>query len=270
MTSQKVAVVSGGSRGIGLQFARTLLCEGYHVAITALRDRATLAKTVETLSAEFGDGRIIGIVSDAASPDDARKVCDEVQSAFGKVDILINNAGRGPRDISENFAIDPIKFWQVPDTAWEGIVSTNINGPFLLAKALVPSMIESGWGRIINVSTSHFMMARKGYAPYGPSKAALDAMTRIFAEDLEGTGVTVNAIAPGGPTDTDFIPGPRDRADGGAMKLLSAAIMNDALAWLVSEASDGVTGARFVGAQWTSPADAGAAREDTGGLPRIL
>lgn len=268
MRSRKVAVVSGGSRGIGLQFARTLLREGHKVAITAMRDRAALAKTAEVLSAEFGNGRVIGIVGDASSSDDADKVANEALTAFGSVDILINNAGRGPRDISENFATEPVKFWQIPDAAWEGIVSTNINGPFLLAKALVPSMIESGWGRVINVSTSHFMMARKGYAPYGPSKAALDAMTRIFAEDLEGTGITVNTIAPGGPVDTDFIPGKGDNRAGG--RLLPADIMNKALVWLISEAANNVTAARFVGARWTSQVEADAAREDTGDLPRIL
>lgn len=268
MRPKKVAVVSGGSRGIGLQFARTLLREGHKVAITAMRDKTALAKTTEALSAEFGESRIIGIVSDASSPDDASKVAGEVLSTFGRVDVLINNAGRGPRDISERFTTEPVRFWQIPDAAWQGIVSTNINGPFLLAKALVPSMIENGWGRIINVSTSHFMMARKGYAPYGPSKAALDAMTRAFAEDLEGTGVTVNTIAPGGPVDTDFIPGTGDNRAGG--RLLPADIMNDALVWLISEAANGVTAARFVGARWTSAMEANAAREDTGELPRIL
>ncbi len=269
MERRKVAVVSGGSRGIGLQFARALLREGLDVAITAMRDRAALTNAVDSLTAEFGDGRIIGIVGDVAAPADVKTVAEAVLAAYGKVDVLINNAGRGPRDISENFATDPVKFWQIPDAAWEGIVSTNVNGPFLLAKAFAPSMIESGWGRIINVSTSHFMMARKGYAPYGPSKAALDAMTRIFAEDLEGTGVTVNTIAPGGPTDTDFIPGNGD-GRAGRGKLLPASIMNDALAWLISEAADGVTAARVIGARWTSSAEADAAREDTGEPPRIL
>lgn len=270
MDPRRTAVISGGSRGIGLQFARTLLAEGLNVAITAQRDKAALAKTVDTLSAEFGDGRISGIVGDAASPADARKVSEQVMAAFGRADVLINNAGRGPREISENFTTDPISFWQIPDAAWERIVSTNVNGPFLLAKTFAPSMIENGWGRIINVSTSPYMMARKGYAPYGPSKAALDAMTRIFAQELEGTGVTVNTIAPGGPTDTDFIPGQGDKRAGGASKLLPPDIMNDALVWLISEAADGVTAARIVGARWRSQAEANAAREDTGEIPRIL
>ena len=269
MEPRKVAVVSGGSRGIGLQFARTLLREGHNVAITAVRRKETLAATVESLRAEFGDDRIMGIVGDVASPADVCTVAEAVQSAFGTVDILVNNAGRGPRDISESFATDPLKFWQIPDAAWEGIVSTNINGPFLLAKALAPTMIEKGWGRIINVSTSHFIMARAGYAPYGPSKAALDTMTRIFAADLNGTGVTVNTIAPGGPTDTEFIPGQGEGRAGGS-KLLPASILNDALAWLISEAADRVTAARIIGSQWTSATEANAAREDTGEPPRIL
>lgn len=270
MERQKVAVVSGGSRGIGLQFATALLHEGLKVAITAMRDQAALTDAVESLSAEFGDGRIVGLQADAASPTDANKVAEEVLTAFGSVDILVNNAGRGPRDISENFVTDPPKFWQTPESAWEGIVSTNVNGPFFLAKALAPTMIENGWGRIINVSTSPFIMARKGYAPYGPSKAALDAMTRIFAEDLVGTGVTVNTIAPGGPTDTNFIPGTGQSRGGGPAGLLPANVMNDALVWLVSDAADDVTAARIIGARWTTALEADSAREDTGEPPRTM
>ncbi len=270
MDARRTAVITGGSRGIGSQFARTLLQEGLNVAITAQRNRAALARTVETLSIEFGDDRIIGIVGDAASPADARKVAEQVMAAFGSVDILINNAGRGPREISDDFTTVPISFWQIPDAAWEEIVSTNVNGPFLLAKTFAPSMIKNGWGRIINVSTSPFMMARKSYAPYGPSKAALDAMTAIFAQELEGTGVAVNTITPGGPTDTDFIPGHGARRAGGNSKLLPPDIMNEALVWLTSEAADGMTAARIVGARWRSQAEAHAAREDTGELPRIL
>ncbi|MCG8407658.1 MAG: SDR family NAD(P)-dependent oxidoreductase, partial [Phycisphaerales bacterium] len=83
MESRKIAVISGGSRGIGLRFARALLNDGLKVAITAVRDKAALMKTVESLDAEFGDGRIIGIVADAASSTDAGKVSDEVLAAFG-------------------------------------------------------------------------------------------------------------------------------------------------------------------------------------------
>ena len=269
MIAEKVAVVSGGSRGIGLQFARALLSAGHNVAITAVRDKAALAETVEDLSAEFGDDRIIGTAADAACPADAGRVAEDVLEAFGRIDVLINNAGRGPRDISEHFTTDPVRFWHIPDAVWEGTIATNVNGPFLLAKALVPFMIENRWGRIINVSTSHFIMARKGYAPYGPSKAALDAMTRIFAEDLQGTGVTVNTIAPGGPTDTDFIPGYGDKR-AGASSLLPADIMNDALLWLISEAANDVTAARIIGARWSSADTIETAREDTGKPPRIL
>lgn len=270
MTTRKVAVITGGSRGLGLQFAQTLLQDGFNVAITAARDKDALQLTTDRLLAEFGPNRVVGLVADAGSETDAEAVAGSVMEAFSRVDVLINNAGRGPREISETFPSDPPKFWETPANAWKAIVDTNVNGAFLLSKALVPGMIERGWGRIINISTSHVTMVRRGFAPYGPTKAALDAMTRIFAQELEGTNVTVNTLLPGGATDTDFIPGDGVGKRGADGKLLPADIMNNALSWLVSEAADGVTGGRFVGSKWVSSDNPDAAREDTGDLPRIL
>ena len=270
MAQNRVAVISGGSRGIGLQLARTLLDDGYRVAITGARDVDGLRGTTADLGAAFGGDRVMGIVADAGVPDDAAKVAREVLKAFTRADILINNAGRGPREISETFPTDPPKFWEIGDGVWAEIIASNVNGPFLLSKAFAPHLIANGWGRIINISTSRVTMVRRGFAPYGPSKAALDAMTRIFAQELAGTGVTVNTLLPGGATDTSFIPGHGAGRRGADGNLLPADIMNDALRWLVSEASDGITAARFVGSRWVGEDDPGAAREDTGEPPLIL
>ena len=82
------------------------------------------------------------------------------------------------------------------------IVATNVNGPFLMARAAAPHMMRQRWGRIVNISINHETMRRAGFSPYGPSKAALESETIIWAQDLDGTGVTVNALLPGGATDT--------------------------------------------------------------------
>jgi len=262
----RVAIITGASRGIGLCFARALLGAGYDVTLTGARNRDLLDQVVADLTAQFGAGRAIGVLADAADPEDAQRAVTATLEQFGRLDILINNAGRGPREISETFHLEPPRFWETKPEDWAEITRTNINGPFVMARAAVPHMIAQGWGRIIGISTSRVTMIRKGYAPYGPSKTALDAMTRVFAQDLEGTGVTCNILLPGGATDTEFIPPDRS---GSYLKLLPVDVMNDALLWMLSDAADGVTAARFVGARWDG-SDPSKAREDTGEAPLIL
>lgn len=263
----RVAIVTGGSRGIGLSFARALLGAGYRVMITGARDAGALGEAFRSLAADFGMDRVAGTLADAGRAGDADRAVAETVDRFGRLDILVNNAGRGPRELSESFHIAPQKFWELDPKGWAEITRSNIDGPFLMARAAAPHMIAAGWGRIIGISTSRVTMARAGFAPYGPTKAALDTMTRIFAAELEGTGVTANILLPGGATDTGFIP-EQGRA-GHYLNLLPADVMNAALLWLVSDAADTVTAARLVGARW-DPADPNACREDTGEAPLIL
>ncbi|QBF31997.1 SDR family NAD(P)-dependent oxidoreductase [Thalassococcus sp. S3] len=260
---ERVALITGGSRGIGLSFAEALLGAGYRVTITGARDRAQLQEAAERLGQA---GRVLPVLADAGRAEDAERAVAKTLERFGRLDVLINNAGRGPREVSETFHQTPPKFWETAPEAWAEIVQSNVNGPFLMARAAALHMIAQGWGRIIGISTSRVTMVRQGFAPYGPTKAALDAMTRIFAQDLEGTGVTCNILLPGGATDTDFIPEGRS---GAYLNLLPVDVMNEALLWLVSDAADGITAARFVGSRW-DPRDISAAREDIGDPPLIL
>jgi NAD(P)-dependent dehydrogenase (short-subunit alcohol dehydrogenase family) len=167
---------------------------------------------------------------------------------FGRLDVLVNNAGRGMKYVSETFMTVPTRFWDVAPETFRMVIDANVVGPFLMARAAAPAMIEARWGRIVNISMNHETMRRQGFSPYGPSKAALESETTIWARDLAGTGVTVNALLPGGATLTGMIPdgvSPELRA-----KLLDPAIMAAPLLWLASERSDGVTGRRFVAARW--------------------
>ena len=133
----------------------------------------------------------------------------EVEAQLGPVEVLVNNAGRGMRYVSERFLIEPTRFWETDPETWRMIMETNVNGPFFMARAVAPGMIAHKWGRIINISMNHETMRRRGFSPYGPSKAALESETIIWAQDLAGTGVTVNALLPGGaslrPQETDAI-----------------------------------------------------------------
>jgi 3-oxoacyl-[acyl-carrier protein] reductase len=263
----RAALVTGGSRGIGLALARALLGAGHAVAITAARDAAALTAATDALRARFGGDRVLGLLADAADADAAARAVAETAARFGRLEILVNNAGRGPGELNAAFHVAPRPFWELDPPAWREVVRTNVDGPFLMARAAAPHMLRAGWGRIVNVSTSRATMIKRGFAPYGPSKAALDTMTRLFADDLRGTGVTVNALAPGGPTETAFIP--EGAREGAYADLLPPTVMDAPLLWLCSAEADGVTAARLVARHW-DPADPDAAREDAGEAPRIL
>jgi 3-oxoacyl-[acyl-carrier protein] reductase len=141
------------------------------------------------------------------------------------------------------------------------VFETNAIGPFHMAKAIAPSLIAQGWGRIVNVTTSHTTMTLETFSPYGPSKAALEAATVVWAKDLAHSGVTVNALVPGGPVNTRMIPKEEvlDRNT-----LLQPEAMMAPIVWLMSAASDGVTGRRFVAKQWDPALDPRAAAEKAG------
>ena len=149
---------------------------------------------------------------------------------------------------SESFMTEPTRFWEVAPETWRLVIDTNVNGPFLMARAAAPQMMRQGWGRIINVSIGHETMRRKGFSPYGPSKAALESETIIWAQDLADTGITVNALLHGGATLTGMTPAsfPAELRKG----LLHPAVMVPPLLWLASERSDGITGQRFVASRW--------------------
>ena len=140
------------------------------------------------------------------SEQDAARVVQTALERFGRLDILVNNAGRGMKYVSDHFMTEPTRFWEVAPATWRLVIDTNVNGPFLMARAAVPQFLRAGWGRIVNVSMNHATMRRAGFSPYGPSKAALESETVIWAADLAGTGVTVNALLPGGATLTGMIP----------------------------------------------------------------
>lgn len=246
-------LVTGGSRGLGREMGIALASSGAHVMISGQSESQALADTVKDLrtiaSTSRKAGRVEHCVADVSDPDACKAMVDTAIANFGKLDVLINNAGVGMRQVSETFNTNAARFWETSPHDWATIIDTNLNGAFFMARSAAQHMLAQGSGKIVNISTSAQTMVRKGYAPYGPSKAALEAASRIWAQDLEGTGVTVNVYLPGGASDTDFIPGGADRkgADG---NLLPASIMRKGIVWLCSPLSDGVTGGRFSARHW--------------------
>jgi 3-oxoacyl-[acyl-carrier protein] reductase len=175
------------------------------------------------------------------------------------------------RFVSEKFFDTPTKFWETDPAVWRMIIDTNVNGPFLMSRAAVPHMLKQRWGRIVNISINHETMRRPGFSPYGPSKAALESETIIWAQDLAGTGITVNALLPGGATDTGMVP--QEIPPHLRKQLLHPDIMVPPLLWLVSDAASGVTGGRFAANLWDTslPPEKAAeqSRTTAGWIPQV-
>ncbi len=267
----RVVLVTGGSRGLGREMALALAEAGAIVAITGRAASSALSDTLHDLRRlSPASEAFVCDVSDASA---CAELVDKVIARFGRLDALVNNAGLGMRLISETFTREPARFWETRSEDWCAIIDTNLNGAFHMARAAARHMVAQGEGQIVNISTSAQTMVRTGYAPYGPSKAALEAASRIWAQDLDGTGVTVNVYLPGGASDTDLIPGGAGRtgADG---NLLPASIMRRGIVWLCSPLAGNVTGSRFIARLWDEtlpPADAAeAARSTPCGVPAIL
>lgn len=195
----KVAVITGGGRGIGRAIALAYAEEGARLIVTAAREKNEIQ---EVASLTGGTA----VQADVTKREDVEKIVQTTLSLYGRIDILVNNAARGMKYVSEDFTTTPALFWKTDPEVWRMIIDTNINGVFLMTRAVVPVMLGQHYGRIINISVHERTMTRKGFSPYGPSKAALEAMSLVWSKELEGTGVTLNLLLPGGATLTGMVP----------------------------------------------------------------
>ncbi len=243
-SQSRVAIVTGGAKGMGYHMVLALLEQGHRVAVVD-RDRAAMA-SFDAVSKD--EKQLLRLSVDLTSSQAIGTVISSVVTHFGQLDILVNNAGLGQASIRPDNWKNPLRFWDVTPSQWQDFLDLNCTAAFFLSRAAVPDMIRQGWGRIINVTTSLDTMLRGGFAPYGPSKAALEAATAIMAADLEEfPRITANVLVPGGPTDTSLIP-----SDAGFDRstMLPADIMAAPLQWLVSDACDAVSGQRVIAARW--------------------
>jgi 3-oxoacyl-[acyl-carrier protein] reductase len=260
----RVALVTGAARGLGRAMAQALARAGAAVAFV---DLANAERAAAEVVGEPGCGKVIGLVCDITREGDCARAVAATLAAFGGLHILVNNAGKGPAHIEASPRTKSLKFWEADPDSWQQVIVTNVNGTFLMSRQAVVSMIGAGWGRIVNITTSLDTMQRRQNSPYGVSKAAIETETLIWAKDLEGTGVTVNSLIPGGAVDTDFI-GAAMRRSG--LPLLQPPVMIAPLLWLASAASDGVTGSRFVGKNWDGSLPPAAAARAAREAPVLL
>jgi NAD(P)-dependent dehydrogenase (short-subunit alcohol dehydrogenase family) len=251
--ASRAALVTGAASGMGRVMARALAAAGARVAGMDI-DTAGL----DRLAAEpVFAGRFLKLAGDVSQIAAAKGAVAKVVETCGALDILINCAGISMARASGGKQ-SRIKFHEADPEGWQRILAINAGGTFLMARFAAEHMVKRGFGRIINVTTSFDTMLAEGLSAYGASKAALEAGSAVWSKDLAGTGVTVNVLVPGGPTETPgfFPPGvPRPPV------LLNPEIMGVPVVWLASPASDGITGCRFIARDWDlklPPAEAAA------------
>ena len=243
-------LVTGGTSGLGEAMARALVQAGAQVALTS-RD----AQRAQDTAAELGAGAV-GIELDVRDPASVSAAVDRVYERLGGLDVLVNNAGIGMRTVNPRFMTEPQPFWGVAPAGFRDVLETKATGTFLVAREVVPRMLRAGTGRVVTISMSEQTMTRRGFVPYGPAGAAVEALARVIAADLADTPVTANTLLPGGATATGMVPD--EMADELRGNLLDPSIMGPPIVWLASPDAAGVHDERIVAkdfGQWLAARD---------------
>jgi len=239
---QKVALVTGAAAGIGRAIALRLARDG--IAIGVLDLSLAAAQAVADEIAGTG-GKAIALTGDIAKRDTIEAAAEQLRSAFGPVNILVNNAG-----IS-----DYVPFLKMTDVQWDRMMEVNLKGTFIVTQTILPDMIEAGWGRIVNISSSSAQSGARMMAHYSSSKGGIIALTKTLAVEFGESNVTCNNIAPRFVMNTvkaeadfsqeGFFPDDsREKmiASGAIRRQGEPADIAGACAWLVSDEAGYVTG----------------------------
>ena len=240
--TSRVALITGAAGGIGQALVKAFVAHGLRVGICDVEGDAA-----RRLADALGSDRALAVEADVADPAACARAVECVADKFGGLHVLVNNAGLGMGLVRPDHMEGQVRIEDITVELWQRFMATNASGAFFMAKAAVPRFRAQRWGRVINVTTSFFTMLRGGFAPYGPAKAALEAWSAGLAKELDGTGITVNVVVPGGPADTPMVPASSfpDRS-----VLIRPQRMAAPMLHLIGEAGDAVTGMRFVAAHW--------------------
>jgi 3-oxoacyl-[acyl-carrier protein] reductase len=252
-----IAIVTGGLRGLGRAMTMGLLDQGHRVtAVGHIREDVDEMRAQAGARAE----RLLPLVADLRTPSECDRVFNESRGRFGgDPGILVNNAGLTFTfiDPTRFRREQPMRFWECGDEIIQAVMDTNYVAADQMARRAVPLMLKAGWGRVVNVTTKLDTMNRAGSSPYGPSKAALEMATEIWAKELVGTGVTVNIVNPGAGANTPGMAAEmRARSAASAVPLLvEPDDMVAPLLFVVSRDADGVNGFRFDANNWHKDRD---------------
>jgi NAD(P)-dependent dehydrogenase (short-subunit alcohol dehydrogenase family) len=239
---EKVAIVTGAARGLGRAYALRLAEEGAKVVVADVLDGS---ETVEAIKQRGGNA--IALKIDVTSEESTKEMARKTVEAFGRIDILVNNAA-----IFATLVKRP--FYEIPAEEWDEVMAVNVKGPFLCAKAVYPQMKQQGKGKIINVSSGTFFKGLPHFLHYVVSKGGNVALTRSMAREVGEAGINVNTIAPG-YTETEFLKeNPQDSAEVVKMIIGSRCIkrpqvpedLTGTIVFLSSDDSDFITGQTII------------------------
>ena len=189
----KVAIVTGGAKGLGRAFAIRLAEEGAKIMAVTRKDMVNLSETVKQIEDIGGEAALFQ--ADVSSHADTKAMAADTIKTFGRIDILVNNAA----------VYDGIKrkpFYEIDPDEWDLVMSVNVKGAFLAAKAVFPYMKEQGYGKIVNLASEVFFTGSHGFAHYVSSKGGIIGLTRALAVELGPYNICINCVAPGF-TDTE-------------------------------------------------------------------
>ena len=182
MLEDKVTLITGASQGLGRALALAFAREGARVAINARSE-----ESIGPVAEEVEDAEVLALAADVSKSADVERMVGETVERFGKIDVLVNNAGLlGPR----------VRIEEYPEDEWREVIDANLTGPFLVSKAAIPHLPEGG--SVINVVSGVSIEGRAGWGAYSVSKFGIEGLTQILAAELTGRGIRVNAVDPGG------------------------------------------------------------------------
>ena len=230
MLNDRVCIVTGAARGIGRELALHFAGLGARVVAADMLD---CDPTVEEIGGRMG--KAVGAGGDVTSADDAAAIVETALNAFGRVDVLLNNAALYGGIVIRGFE-------DIPEQEWDRVMSVNVKGVWQMCRAVAAPMRAQGGGRIVNISSNVIFMGKPGFLHYVASKGAVWALTGALSREFAGTGVTVNALAPG-YTVTEAT---RSMADAETVSALEADIMRSQSVKRLIEPSDLVGTAAFL------------------------